>query len=1047
MSSSNHIFNNKYEQIKLLGEGSFGKAYLVESLEDKSLAVIKTIELGPMDEKEKKEAILESKILEKLNHPNIIKFREVFLEKKNRLNIVMDYADGGDLQVKIKQHAKLSKYFNEIQILDWFTQTCLAIKHIHDRKILHRDIKSQNIFLTKNGLVKLGDFGIAKCLDLTMDKVKTIVGTPYYLSPELISNKPYSFKNDIWSLGVLLYEMCCLKMPFEAQNLPLLSLKICRGQFNPIPRIYSKEMSVLVSWCLNLDPNKRPTIKEILHCSLVSTRIKKFLNEVEFTDEFSHTIMHKINILKDPSKVEQSMNKDLVSGVNNIGNYGINKIHQRPIIKRDTESNKDNNLKNDKKKNEKIFIGKQGSYLNNNNYNRDYGNNNYNNNNNIVMNSNVVNVNVNANANNIITNSNNNANNFYNYDVRESQGHGNNSNNIANNINNIFSNNITNINNLNSYLNNNNNNVNSSNVNNNVNNSNNNNIYNNHRKISERKFDNLLNKEKKNSKYSTPSNNDHHVPSSNNYRGIIQTEYTSDSNNNISNLNKKKALEKNQKIDNIKKRLENNTNLLISHINNNKKENSVNNNKNNDNKIKRSVSRGSGAEEDKNNKIDVMFSRYLRENNVKNQKNLINNPEVISISNISGSNINNNNNKNIGISNNLESAFEDKLVSYINNTEFNDNKDAMEIKESYSKNNINNNYTKETESAIVSVRDSYQEFENQDKNQNQYNKNKLNKKDSKYSSQNNSNNNNSTHLSNNVPSSVASVANTEGNSNNKACFSNNIKNNQNLNSNRQANPQLNIQKQNYEYWDAINMCYLMKNLDKEDDIEEDEYFDKKNDYGNDNTDEGDFEENHPIREFDGMSKDLIELDKFEDNYDEWEVYKTNSNDFKNHLINELTEKIFNICYEFMLKVLNICSYNNQNNSNNKESSNENTDTKYFLAEVTEFDYDSLSAKLSELILSETDNKKLSNEIANYIPDLFSYILSEKSNNEIEKIDKKDSDGFLDLLNKKSNKSLCYDNNNHKKRGFKSSQNLDIGSELKNELDRDIVIEENIITSS
>ena len=108
--------------------------------------------------------------------------------------------------------------------MNLFTQICLAIKHIHDRKILHRDLKSQNVFLTKQGIVKLGDFGIAKVLQSTVDHAKTIVGTPYYLSPEIIENKPYNFKSDIWSLGVLLYEMCALKPPFGGASLHILAL-------------------------------------------------------------------------------------------------------------------------------------------------------------------------------------------------------------------------------------------------------------------------------------------------------------------------------------------------------------------------------------------------------------------------------------------------------------------------------------------------------------------------------------------------------------------------------------------------------------------------------------------------------------------------------------------------------------------------------------------------------------------------------------------------------------------------------------------------------
>jgi NIMA (never in mitosis gene a)-related kinase len=217
-----------------------------------------------MTNEEKNEALLEAKILEKLDHSNIIRFREVFIAKKPRytLNIVMDYADGGDLQNRMKEQK--GKYFPETQILDWFTQICLSLKHIHDKKILHRDLKAQNIFLTKNGLVKLGDFGIAKCLEFTLEQAKTIVGTPYYLSPEIVCNKPYSFKSDIWSLGVILYEMISLKLPFDANSLPVLCMKIIKGQYNPLPYSFSKDLKNLVTSMLILDPSKRPTIHEIL---------------------------------------------------------------------------------------------------------------------------------------------------------------------------------------------------------------------------------------------------------------------------------------------------------------------------------------------------------------------------------------------------------------------------------------------------------------------------------------------------------------------------------------------------------------------------------------------------------------------------------------------------------------------------------------------------------------------------------------------------------------------------------------------------------------
>ena len=103
------------------------------------------------------------------------------------------------------------------------------------------------MFLTKEGQIKIGDFGIARVLKHTVDVTRSMVGTPYYLSPEIIEGRPYSFKSDIWSLGVLLYEMCALKPPFEGMNMHFLAMHISRGKYKPIPYHFSRELRDLVS--------------------------------------------------------------------------------------------------------------------------------------------------------------------------------------------------------------------------------------------------------------------------------------------------------------------------------------------------------------------------------------------------------------------------------------------------------------------------------------------------------------------------------------------------------------------------------------------------------------------------------------------------------------------------------------------------------------------------------------------------------------------------------------------------------------------------------
>ena len=278
------------QEIRLLGSGSFGNCYLCIDPQDNSKVVVKQIDISHMDLNQKKEAYHEAKIMSVFDHPNIIRFRDIYATTSGKLNIVMDYADGGDLADRIKQQK--GKFFPEVFIIDIFVQLCLALKHVHDRKILHRDIKAQNIFLTKDDIVKLGDFGIAKVLTNTIDKTKTMVGTPYYLSPEIVDNKPYNFKSDVWSLGVLLYELCTLKPPFDASSFHFLALKIVRGAYPPLPPHYSRDLKALVASMLSIDPNKRPSIAQILKLPFVNKRIQNLLSESFKQKEFSHTVLH-----------------------------------------------------------------------------------------------------------------------------------------------------------------------------------------------------------------------------------------------------------------------------------------------------------------------------------------------------------------------------------------------------------------------------------------------------------------------------------------------------------------------------------------------------------------------------------------------------------------------------------------------------------------------------------------------------------------------------------------------------------------------------------
>lgn len=148
----------------------------------------------------------------------MISYKESFFEDAtSTLCIVMEYADDGDLLNKITQAHKQRKPIKESDIWSFFTQIALGLQQLHELKIIHRDIKCANIFLTKSGLVKLGDLNVSKVAKRGM--LSTQTGTPYYASPEVWMDKPYNHKSDIWSLGCVLYEMITGRPPFTGKDM------------------------------------------------------------------------------------------------------------------------------------------------------------------------------------------------------------------------------------------------------------------------------------------------------------------------------------------------------------------------------------------------------------------------------------------------------------------------------------------------------------------------------------------------------------------------------------------------------------------------------------------------------------------------------------------------------------------------------------------------------------------------------------------------------------------------------------------------------------
>lgn len=181
----------------------------------------------------------------------------------------------------ISQHKSRGRPIPESNVLQWFTQITLALKYVHDRHILHRDIKSQNVLLTgKEGrhCAKIADFGISKVLEGPNSLARTVVGTPYYLSPEMCQKQPYSYASDVWALGCVLYEMCALHVPFEANDMRQLVDRIVRTNAPRIPSSYSREFVDLCAEMLCRDQGRRPTAAALVQHPFLQKEIKRLLN-------------------------------------------------------------------------------------------------------------------------------------------------------------------------------------------------------------------------------------------------------------------------------------------------------------------------------------------------------------------------------------------------------------------------------------------------------------------------------------------------------------------------------------------------------------------------------------------------------------------------------------------------------------------------------------------------------------------------------------------------------------------------------------------------
>ena len=337
-----------FEIINKLGSGGFSKVYKVRRKIDNQIYALKKVQILNLSEKQKLSSLNEIRVLASIKSKYVVNYKEAFLdEKDSTLCLVMEYADRGDLANRIKEQKKKGKYFNEKDIWRIFIQLVKGLKALHDLEILHRDIKSSNIFLFSDGTAKLGDLNVCKILSNNV-LGRTQAGTPSYASPEVWMEKPYGLKSDIWSLGCVLYEIISLHCPFRGENVVELYNKILIGEYSRIPNRFSDELNWIIEHMINSDVNKRLSCDEILRCEYIRKRLGQNKNQ-----KLKSNSNKKLKSLENEKKNNNNYN---VNNENNNENNGNNNNNEK------NDDNNDNIFKNNK--NNVNYFNNSNKYIN-----------------------------------------------------------------------------------------------------------------------------------------------------------------------------------------------------------------------------------------------------------------------------------------------------------------------------------------------------------------------------------------------------------------------------------------------------------------------------------------------------------------------------------------------------------------------------------------------------------------------------------------------------------------------------------------------------------
>ncbi|CCF59300.1 hypothetical protein KAFR_0G02690 [Kazachstania africana CBS 2517] len=305
-----------YHRGHFLGEGGFARCFQIRDDSGKIFAAKTVAKISIKSEKTRKKLLSEIQIHKSMKHVNIVQFIDCFEDDTN-VYILLEICPNGSLMDLLKKRKSLT----EPEVRFFTTQICGAIKYMHSRKVIHRDLKLGNIFFDRKYNLKIGDFGLAATLANDRERKYTVCGTPNYIAPEVLMGKHsgHSYEVDIWSIGVMIYALIIGRPPFQSKDVNTIYERIkCRDFSFPKDKLISSEAKILIQDILSLDPLERPSVNEIMDyiwfrgCFPPSTKESVMVEVPNYENEISmaESLINFENCMEKSGMLDRNMNKE-----------------------------------------------------------------------------------------------------------------------------------------------------------------------------------------------------------------------------------------------------------------------------------------------------------------------------------------------------------------------------------------------------------------------------------------------------------------------------------------------------------------------------------------------------------------------------------------------------------------------------------------------------------------------------------------------------------------------------------------------------------------